>query len=197
MADWTAITGIVVSGVVGPAVAARYAFRRSARDHEYARVLADRAELRTLLDDAEQAARQAGRLGETINGLFITHGRWTRERAGSQVDRFYEAGRAVDLQSGRLALRLTREHPVAKSYQDAFEGLLKVANAVGLAADLGEHANTREAYDAMKAGNSTFVAAHDRFLAGAQILVAAQLEPRRARGGTDRGTANPREPQPT
>jgi hypothetical protein len=178
VADWTAITGIVESGLLGPGAGALFASHRTAREHEYARVLGDRSELRALLDDAEQALRRAKRLSGTMTGQFLTHGAWTRERAGQQVERFHEAGRDVDLQSGRLALRLGTDHPAAIAYQEAFESVLRVSDALGKAGELREHADVREAWDDIQAGNAGVDAAHDRFLAAGKALVSSQLEPR-------------------
>ena len=70
MTDWTAITGIVVAGVVGPSIAALWAARNQAKAAENAIALADRAAARTMLNDAELAVREAiGRAGALQSAL--------------------------------------------------------------------------------------------------------------------------------
>jgi hypothetical protein len=66
MADWTAITGItgiVVSGVVGPSVVAFWAVKRQEREASSALTLADRGAARLLLDDAARAVPEASGRG--------------------------------------------------------------------------------------------------------------------------------------
>ncbi len=179
MPDWTAITGIVVSGVVGPAAAAWLAMRRSEREHQYARVLSDRAELRHLLDEAEQAMRAAERVAVLVPMMLR---RWTRpaSRASPQIDELRELLREVDRHVGRLSLRLGRENPVATLYREAFEALLKVDDTLSLVSG-----NIVYSDDDMKRGQAESrdrykdaTVAHAGFLAAANDLVASQLAPR-------------------
>src|SRR4051794_37234462 len=178
MADATAIgiVGIVVSGVVGPAVAGWIAARRAARDHERARILADRAEARTLLDGAEGALFRAGRLRDVAQSAFISHASSIREKAPRVLDEFHETAREADTFDARLGIRFTREHEIVVAYHAAIEALLSASRAIGISTDMGEHADIRESWDSLKQSREDFEAAHDRFVAAAQAAVGTQLE---------------------
>lgn len=175
VADWTAITGIVVSDVVGPAGGAWWGARRARRDHEYARVLTDRTELRAIFDEAEQAMRVGERMASMVHDLLLP-----QIRGSAQLGEFHEALRSVDLQVGRLALRCGAGAPVASAYREAFDALVRVEDALNTQkpsviydeADLA----TRRAGVQVAAG--LVIAAHKRFLASAHELVASQVAPR-------------------
>jgi hypothetical protein len=97
MADSVAITGIVVSGVIGPSVSAWWAVRRLRTEHANARVLADRAELRVLLAEATRDLSRAGRLRGGVQSQFVTYGADTVAGAKETVERFHEATRDAAL----------------------------------------------------------------------------------------------------
>lgn len=191
MADWTAITGIVVSGVVGPSLGATYAARRLNREHASSRVLGDLAELRSLLDDAEQAVRRATRWAASMQGLFMTHGRWLRERANEQYEVLRESAREVDRQAGRITLRRGTEDPMTCAYDRAFQGLTTVVDAIGLAGDLGDDADLKETHSRIREGIDQASTAHADFTKLASDLVASQLVLRRPRGGRRRRRSDP------
>jgi len=83
-----AITGIVVSGVVGPAFAAGFAARHADRVHELEIIKLDRAEARALLDEAAQALIRGARLSGVIRHAYMTHGATIRARASETLERF-------------------------------------------------------------------------------------------------------------
>jgi hypothetical protein len=193
-ADWTAITGIVVSGLVGPAtlagLGAWWADRRSVREHEYARVLTDRAELRQLLDEAGQAMRWGERLGSVVPGLFMTYGPRIAEMAETHMTKFHSAMRDIDRQGVRLALRLGSNHPVASTYREAFDSLVTIVDAVDIAGVEG--GPNRQQTDAdMRDGYANAKAADERFLSFAKELVASQLAPRQRGRAIKAGLRSP------
>lgn len=101
------ITGIAVSGVVGPSTTA-WASRRAAR----AQFLRDRAaarrdELRGLLDEAA-----------IVLGLGGTRLRqaWEAEQAGQALDQFRPWSEQVFTLSRRLRLRLAADDPIVAAY---------------------------------------------------------------------------------
>src|SRR4051812_13811651 len=102
LADWTAITGIVVSGVVGPATAAGFALRHQARSQGHERELVDVAELRALLSEASVDLREAEGVRGAAASALLTHGQWVRERAPDVLRLVQESGRKVSLQSERI-----------------------------------------------------------------------------------------------
>lgn len=180
MADWTAITGIVVSGLLGPAAAAWLAERRARREHEYARILSDRVELRQFLGEAEQALRLAERIASAIPWLLLTHGHWLPERADSHIKKFNEAMRELDLHSSQLALRIGSDHEATRLYEEAFGALVGVSVAIDRLRVEGDTApSVQQANTAIQAGHSKAAGAHEQFLASANKLVASQLEPRK------------------
>lgn len=120
--------GILVSGVIGPAVISWFAERRAAREHEYARVLADRNELRGLLDEAEQGLRTGERLASIASTLRL------RPRETKRyVDELHEALREIDRESGRLELRLGSDHPAVAAYRESLTWLTTPDTALQLA----------------------------------------------------------------
>lgn len=176
MADWTAITGIVVSGVLGPGLGALYAAHRSKREHQRARAMADRAELRILLDEAEQAMLVGERVASTTPMVIATRQLHT---APAQLEELHEALREIDRQGGRLTLRLEKGDPATAAYRDAFNALLDVEKAMNpidddVALDPSHQAQMQSW---VKSRYEVARAAHDAFLARAHQLVGSQLEP--------------------
>lgn len=111
------ITGIVVSGIVGPSTTA-WAARKAAR----AQFLRDRAaerrgELEKLLDEAS-----------SVLGLGATRLRqvWELERAGRKTTEFQPWSEQVFLIGQRLRLRLRANDPIVLSY-DAVRQKLVIA----------------------------------------------------------------------
>lgn len=145
----TSITGIVVSGVVGPAATA-WAGRRAARKQFLRDQAAKRRDdLRALLDDA---ARVLGvgpiRLRETSEAQTVGAGLTAEQRAWP--DQVFVIGQ-------RLQLRLGAGHKVVTQY-DAVRQALREAGQLAPDADRQRHE------DAV----SRFEAARDEFLAAAQ-----------------------------
>ena len=180
MADWTAITGIVVSGVLGPAVVGWLADRRGRREHEYALVLSDRVELRQFLGEAEHALRFAERVASAFPGLLLTHGHWLPDRADTHIKTFYEAMREVDLRSSQLALRIGAAHEATLQYRQAFDSLARLTAAVQLLDPQRDDAESlRQANSDIRDGHAAAVAAHSRFLSSANSAWGVDSNPQR------------------
>ena len=176
MADWTAITGIVVSGVVGPSLGAWWAVRRLDREHRYASVLADRAEARTVLDEAARDISRAGRYRDVLEPHFTTYGASIREGAGELLETFHDAARNADAHNARLALRFGAGTPIAVGYNKALRAIIDASDAMGLAADLGDRADLRATWDKLKASGESFRAAHAEFMAAAHDAAQVRLD---------------------
>ena len=142
MTDWTAITGItgiVVSGVVGPTVAARLAASNQAKAAENAIALADRGAARTLLADAALAVREAiGKAGWLREALWKWEEKLGREdlvtdaetHAGvEELKAFQTAAQRVDLLEQQVTIMFGQGHPVAAAYTACGEALSRVARA--------------------------------------------------------------------
>ncbi len=111
------IVGIVVSGVIGPGVAAHSARTRQRSDHEHEGRQRRHDDLAQLLDEAARVlAPGASRLRAIAEGDLdqAEVGGWSTE-----VHATYE----------RLLLRLATEDPVAVAYLQAREALLAIAQA--------------------------------------------------------------------
>lgn len=122
MADNTVIvgvTGIVVSGVVGPAVAAVLARRTRTREFHREQVAARRDELRKLLDEA------ASLLASGPTNVRILHER----TAGAELDRARGWLSQVFPIGQRLQLWLSADHPVITAYERVRERLVDAAEA--------------------------------------------------------------------
>lgn len=111
------VTGIVVSGVVGPTVAAWFARRSRSREFHREQVAARRNELRKLLDEA------ASLLASGPMNLRILH----EQQAGTEVEDARIWLSQVFPIGQRLQLWLPANHPVITSYECVREQLVEAA----------------------------------------------------------------------
>lgn len=113
------VTGIVVSGVVGPAVAAVLARRTRTREFHREQVAARRDELRKLLDEAASLLARGPTnvrvLHEQTEGVEL-------ERARGWLSQVFPIGQ-------RLQLWLPADHPVVGAYERVRERLVEAAEA--------------------------------------------------------------------
>jgi hypothetical protein len=174
VADWTAITGIVVAGVVGPAVAGGIALWQQGRGQSHERELLDLAELRGIIDQAGVNLREALGFRGRVASDFITHGKWIVERAPETLEAYREAVRLVDLDQTRIAIRLGKDHPVTVAHAEALEALSAAYTAAfGLRSDLSEASDVKEAWAVFKDVESA-TAPRERFMIDAKKLVGAR-----------------------
>lgn len=117
------ITGIVVSGVVGPSVAAWFSRRgdqaRFARDQSQRRG----EDLRAILDEAAMT------LGVGETNLRLAHE--AAARGEVEPAEVKEWASQVHLLGQRLLLRLSADDPVVSSYEGVREALLQVGKTYG------------------------------------------------------------------
>ena len=167
MADWTAITGIVVSGVVGPTVIAFWAWRRQASESKHQIALADRAAGRVLLDEAARDIREVVGTGGSLRSAVITWGtKLGREGGKDEWDAFRLAARKVDLLGPRVTVMFGPESDVMEAFAACLDQINRVARAANMipqmeAAGVGE---ARESFDDVEQGLEEPNAAHGRFL---------------------------------
>lgn len=131
------VTGIIVSGVVGPGVAAVLARRARTREFHREQVAARRGELRKLLDEA------ASLLASGPTNVRILH----QQSAGAELERARAWLSQVFPIGQRLQLWLPAHHPVVTSYERVRERLVEAAEAGPVAAgdvvlDQFEHERT-------------------------------------------------------
>jgi hypothetical protein len=117
------VTGIVVSGIVGPAIAAYFGRRgdrqRFARDQLQRR----REDLRTLLDEG------AVLLGAGETNLRVAHE--AASRGESEPDEVRDWAGNVHLLGQRLLLRLADDDPVVVAYETVRAALVAVGETYG------------------------------------------------------------------
>jgi hypothetical protein len=175
MADWTAITGIIVSGVVGPAVGGVIAVRRMASEHRYARILGDRSEARSVLDEAAQRLQFAIRVHSGFPSLFLQHGAFLAERAPETMEAFHAAARAVDPDYVRLVIRFGAHHNIVKAHREAWDALVASSNVIATAAIDPHRADLREVDSAIRTNATAASDAYDRFAEAAFEVGAVDL----------------------
>lgn len=113
------VTGIIVSGVVGPSIAALLARRSRTREFHREQVAARRGELRQLLDEA------ASLLASGPTNVRILH----EQQAGAEVEHARAWLSQVFPIGQRLQLWLPADHPVVTSYERVRERLVDAAGA--------------------------------------------------------------------
>ena len=172
MADWTAITGIVVSGAVGPSVIAYWTARQQRQREVHEVTLADRAAARTLLDDTVAAVREAEGLAWAVHSATISWGHKLGGEGGvEQVTSFRAAARRVDLMNPRVHVMFGQGEPVALALADCVTALEKVAQNSHMISAVGSHTDFRPYYEDLKLGCEELGAAHGRLLDAAHQAV--------------------------
>lgn len=169
--DWTAITGIVVAGVVGPGVSGLLAIKRQDSQQGHERERDDLADLRVLLADSAKDVQQAQGLTEALLGLLLEFGEKMTAEAGpaETIERFKATAREVVLNDARIAIRLD-DDPAAEAHRAAALGLQRAANAVGRIGGLGGASN-KETYQELNAAQGEIRASCSRFKDAARAKV--------------------------
>ena len=175
LADWTAITGIVVSGVVGPATAAGFALWHQARSQHHEREMADVAELRGLLSEASADLREAEGVRGAAASALLTHGAWVRERAPDVLKLVQESGRKVTLQSEQIGLLVGQDHPVAVAHREVAEFVTNALTTL-MHADVASDEAARNEWIALQ-HHEAIRAARERFVSEAHRLVGSRVQP--------------------
>jgi len=80
--------------------------------------MVDVAELRSLLSEASADLREAEGARAAAGSALLTYGASVREHAPDVLQLVQESGRKVTLQSERIGLLLTYDHPVAATHRE-------------------------------------------------------------------------------
>jgi hypothetical protein len=176
VADWTAITGIVVSGVAGPGIAAFFAERRLSREQRNTRRQADRGELRALLDQAAQDLREADRNRGAVHAAFMRLGVRIGESQAT-IDALGDIGRRIDVTDERIALFLGPDSEAAKAHRAALGALVEVHRVAQAAAALKQdNSEIDKDWKTVKAGAKKYHAARQRFVEAAHGAAGTELD---------------------
>ena len=149
-----AVVGIVVSGVVGPAVMAWAARRANRAQFERDQGSLRRADLRALVD---QAAELLGAGATNLRLAFEAQAGGRQPPPGVR-----EWSSAVHLLQQRLLLRLPSDHPVVRGYDAVRTALVHVGEAGGDSV-------------ALDAAIEQFEAAQTQFLERARMALSAPI----------------------
>jgi hypothetical protein len=117
------VTGIVVSGIVGPALAAWFSGRGEQQRFAREQLQRRREDLRVLVDEG------AVLLGAGETNLRLAHEAVARR--DPEPAEVKEWGGAVHLLGQRLLLRLSRDDEVVVAYEAVRDALLRVGEAYG------------------------------------------------------------------
>jgi hypothetical protein len=173
--DWTAITGIIVAGVVGPAATGYLAIRRQADQQRHERASDDLEDLRALLaESAKDLQRAEGLLGGVL-GMLAAYGERmaTEELTVPHLDDFHATRREVLLNDARIAIRLDDENPIADAHREGAETLARASSAIQL---VGVGAATMSKTDTdLNAALTDLAEAHKRFTQAARAEVGTNV----------------------
>ena len=117
------VTGIVVSGVAGPAVSAWFSRRGDRQRFERDQLQRTREDLRAIADEA------AVLLGAGETNLRVANE--AAARGESEPDEVRQWAGDVHLLGQRLLLRLSQADPIVKAYEDVRTALVEVGGAHG------------------------------------------------------------------
>jgi hypothetical protein len=159
-----AVTGIVVSGIVGPSATA-WASRRAARKQFVRdRAAARRDELRSLLDEAAVTLGLGGPRLRQVRHSGEPGSRLT-EPQPSWAEQVFTVGQ-------RLRLRLPADDPIILAYDRARRQLVALAELSSQAADEASHEQVTTAFET----------ARDAFLAASQAALDAPISDKERNG---------------
>jgi hypothetical protein len=192
MADSTTIAIVSIGAtafvaVVTPAVTHLFARSRDSamRTHELEkqhrdltaeRSRADVDELRLLLDEVAQRITRALERYREVRSYFLQLGATLNDPAREAVRRFDEAGRDVDVDTQRVAIRLGVDHPLCEAHKRIAQAIVDAVQHVGVAASMGEHADVAETWRIVTTAGEDIYAARDQFTAEAVRLVGSRVE---------------------
>jgi hypothetical protein len=176
MADWTAITGIVVSGVAGPGIVAYFAERRLGREQRHKLQQIDRGELRSLLDTAAQDLRLAQSKRAAVQSAVRQHGSQFGNRGTPGLDELETVGRRIDVTDERVAILLGPDSDGAAAHHEALEALSSTYQSAAVVAAMGVNADLERGWNEIKDAHDAFEDARSRFVAAAHRAAGARLD---------------------
>ena len=136
MADATAIVQVAAPSAVALA-AIWFSSRQQVRGFRHDLQLADRAELRGLLDEATRALTSMGGRSHAIQAELMTHGENIASAAEPLLDAFKNQARAIEVNHDRLSIRVGPDAALVRWHLAARDAARDIADAVALLSGLG------------------------------------------------------------
>jgi hypothetical protein len=169
--DWTAITGIIVAGVVGPGATGYLAIRRQEDQQQHERASEDLEDLRALLAESAKDLQRGEGLLTGVLGLLHTYGEKmvTDQLTVPHIEDFKAKGREVLLNDARIAIRLDDANPVADAHRTGAATLARAARAIAFVGTSG--ANLSETRAELTAACADLAEARKRFAQAARAEV--------------------------
>jgi len=176
--DWTAVTGIIVAGVVGPGATGYLAIRRQEDQQQHERACDDVEDLRALLAESAKDLQRAAGLLVGVLGLLQTYGEKmaTDQLTVPHIDDFKATVREVTLNDARIAIRLDDANPVADAHRAGVATLNGAAMAIVFVGTGG--ANLSETEANLTAAHADLVEARKRFAQAARAEVGTGVRSR-------------------
>lgn len=177
--DWTAITGIIVAGVVGPGATGYLAIRRQKDQQQHERASDDLEDLRALLAESAKDLQHGEGLLAGVLGLLLTYGEKmaTDQLTVAHIEDFKATGRVVLLNDARIAIRLDDSNPVADAHRVGAATLARAARAIALVGGIGG-ANLSETHAELTAAHADLAEARNRFAQAARAEVGTGVRSR-------------------
>jgi hypothetical protein len=171
MANWTAITGIVVSGVVGPSVGAYVGAKNRRRQFEDDIAADDRRELRERLDGAAITLNRLDVTHLDLSSKLRDHGMEVATAAKKTVDLTQWEAENAEQHAERLRIRLGLESPIPGQLERAARSLRDYVEACRAASSAG----TGPAEEQASLTKSQIAEARIAFLASAHEVLGDML----------------------
>jgi hypothetical protein len=125
VADAVAIAQVVAPSAVALA-AIGFASRQQIRAYRLDRHLADRAELRELLDASARSLTKVRGYAGSLAGKFVIHGRNLPTEAAPTIEHFKEVGREIELHQDQLSIRLGTDAGIVRIHGEAYDSAVTV-----------------------------------------------------------------------
>jgi hypothetical protein len=173
------IGGTVAAGTLTPWVAAHFASEHQRRAFEQERTMRDEEELRTVLDGVAASIEDCDAAMHNADVLVLRWGRMLGQQDVTQdLTTMRTADRELRALTGRLAIRLGRQHPVRRAAVSALSGYSSVLRAIYLIAFMAADVELTKARLEMEEGRRQFDEARTAFVELATAYAGSRL-PRR------------------
>jgi hypothetical protein len=149
--------------------------KRQAAALAHARELADLSDMRKLLDEASVTLHRAAYATGVFRVRFLHHGLNVSEKAPTAVQDLYEIGKELDTLTACLAVRLGRDHDVAREFAAADAEMLALYQTVIAIIGLVPPEDRQEMREAVDKAGRDFAEHRSSFEAAAITFAGSRL----------------------